>query len=69
MDGGEQMLNKLKEVREAKGFTVLELAQKSAVTRQTIYNIEKNANAVVSSSVMEALSKALDAKSSEIFLI
>jgi transcriptional regulator with XRE-family HTH domain len=69
MDGGEQMLNKLKEVREAKGFTVLELAQKSAVTRQTIYNIEKNANAVVSSSVMEALSKALDAKPSEIFLI
>lgn len=63
------MLNKLKEVREAKGFTVLELAQKSAVTRQTIYNIEKNANAVVSSSVMEALSKALDAKTSEIFLI
>ena len=63
------MLNKLKEVREAKGFTVLELAQKSSVTRQTIYNIEKNANAVVSSSVMEALSKALDAKPSEIFLI
>lgn len=63
------MLNKLKEVREAKGFTVLELAQKSAVTRQTIYNIEKNANAVVSSSVMEALSKALGTKTSDIFLI
>lgn len=63
------MQNKLKEVRESRGISVLELSRKSAVTRQTIYNIEKNENAAVSSDVMEALSKALDVKASDIFLI
>lgn len=63
------MRNKLKEVRESKEVSVLELSRKSNVTRQTIYNIEKNENAAVSSDVMEALSKALDVKASDIFLI
>lgn len=63
------MQNKLREIREEKGMTVLELARKSGVTRQTIYNIESDVNASVSSKVMEAVAKALDVKVGKIFLM
>ena len=62
------MKNILKSVREEKGMTISELARKAGVTRQTIYNIESNQNAVVSSNVMESIAKALDVKAKNIFL-
>jgi DNA-binding XRE family transcriptional regulator len=68
LDGGDGMKNILKSVREEKGMTISELARKAGVTRQTIYNIESNQNAVVSSNVMESIAKALDVKAKNIFL-
>lgn len=62
------MKNILKEVREKKGVTIAELARKADVSRQTIYNIETNENAGVSSTVMEAIAKALDVEAGKIFL-
>ena len=63
------MKNILKEIREEKGMTISELARKANVTRQTIYNIETNENASVSSPVMEAIASALNVKASRIFLL
>ena len=63
------MQNRLKEIREKKGLSVLELAHKSKVSRQTIYNIEKNAHASVSVRVMVALCMALNSTLREIFFM
>lgn len=63
------MRNRLKEVRDEKGVTVAELARKSGVSRQTIYNIETNENASVRSNTMESLARALEEKPGTIFLI
>ena len=62
------MTNRLKEVREKKGLTVLQLSQKSGVSRQTIYNLEADPAAIVTSEVMEQLAKALGIKATKIFL-
>lgn len=39
--GGFKMKNKIKEFREALGYTQDELAQKTEVSRQTIISLEK----------------------------
>jgi len=62
------MQNVLQEIREKKGLTVTELARKSGLTRQTIYNIESDPERVVDSKTMEAISNALGVKVSKIFL-
>lgn len=63
------MRNALKEIREKKGMTVLELSRKAGVSRQTIYNIEMNPAANISSFVMESIAKALGTKASNIFFM
>ena len=63
------MTNLLKEIREKKGMSVSELARKSGLSRQTIYNIEATSDRVVDSKTMEALAEALDVKVSKIFLM
>ena len=62
------MTNILKEIRENKGVSVSELARKSGVTRQTIYNIENDPERVVDSKTMEAVAAGLGVKVSKIFL-
>lgn len=62
------MTNKLKEIREKKGISISELARKSGLTRQTIYNIEGDPNRVVDSKTMEDVANALGVKVSKIFL-
>ena len=62
------MQNVLKEVREKKGMNITELARKSGLARQTIYNIEADPGRVVDSATMEALAYALGVKVSKIFL-
>ena len=62
------MTNILKEIREKKGVSVSELARKSGLTRQTIYNIEGDPNRVVDSKTMEDVANALGVKVSKIFL-
>lgn len=63
------MQNRLKQVREDKGVSISELARKSGVSRQTIYNIEMDENASVRSSTMESLAQALEEKPRTIFLL
>ena len=63
------MQNKLREVREKKGISIMELSKKAGVSRQTIYNIELNPDYVATVPVMESLAKALDMKASKIFLL
>lgn len=62
------MTNKLKEIREKKGISISELARKSGLTRQTIYNIEGDPNRVVDSKTMEDVANALGVKVSKVFL-
>lgn len=62
------MQNILKEIREKKGMSISELARKSGLTRQTIYNIEADSERVVDSKTMEAISEALGVKVAKIFL-
>lgn len=63
------MQNRLKQVRQEKGITIAELARNAKVTRQTIYNIEGDPNANVSSRVMSRIALAIGVKASDIFLI
>ena len=63
------MQNRLKQVRQEKGITIAELARNAKVTRQTIYNIEGDPNANVSSRVMAQIALAIGVKASDIFLI
>ena len=63
------MQNRLKQVRQEKGITIAELARNAKVTRQTIYNIEGDQNANVSSRVMSRIALAIGVKASDIFLI
>lgn len=62
------MTNILKEIREKKGVSISELARKSGLARQTIYNIEGDPNRVVDSKTMEDVANALGVKVSRIFL-
>lgn len=63
------MTNILKEIREKKGVSVSELARKSGLSRQTIYNIEGDPNRVLDSKTMEDIAAALGVKVSKIFLM
>ena len=62
------MQNVLKQIREQRGMGVAELARKSGLARQTIYNIESDPQRVVDSKTMEALALALRVKVNKIFL-
>ena len=63
------MTNVLKETRIKKGLSVAQLAAKSGVTRQTIYNLERDPSRSVKSEIMEALASALGVKVGKIFLM
>lgn len=62
------MQNDLKKIREAKGMSISELARRSGLSRQTIYNIEGDPDRVIDSKTMEDLATALGVKVSKIFL-
>lgn len=62
------MQNDLKRIREEKGMSISELARKSGLSRQTIYNIEGDPDRVIDSKTMEDLATALGVKVSKIFL-
>lgn len=62
------MQNDLKKIREAKGMSISELARRSGLSRQTIYNIEGDPDRVIDSKTMEDLAAALGVKVSKIFL-
>ena len=61
------MKNKIKEYRENSNMTQEDLAEKSAVSRNTISTLERGTNTNVTYEIMERISKALNKKVSTIF--
>ena len=59
--------SKLKEMRDAKGISQVELAEKSGVSRNTIIKIENNSEVCITTETMKKLAYALDVKPSDIF--
>ena len=63
------MTNNLKQVRKEKDISISELARRSGLCRQTIYNIEGDPNRNVDGKTMESLAAALGVQVSKIFLL
>ncbi len=61
------MGNKIKERRQALNMSQEELAEKSAVSRATISNLENNPDSSVSIRTLEKLATALDSTVKDIF--
>lgn len=61
------MKNKLKKVREEKGMSQEELAEKSGVSRTTISAIETEKKKITTNITLERIAKALGEKVSNIF--
>jgi transcriptional regulator with XRE-family HTH domain len=60
--------NRLKEVRESRHMTQIELEKLSGISRVTISNIERGTQKDLKASTMVALANALNVSVSEIFL-
>lgn len=58
---------KLKEIREEKGMTISALAQKSGITRQTIYRLENEMESTANSKTLVALADALGVRVTDFF--
>ena len=63
------MRNKLKEIREDKGISQEELAEKSKVSRTTISELETGKKEVTTNITLEKIANALGLKVSDIFFI
>lgn len=61
------MENKMKEIRELKGMTQEDLANKSGISRQTISAIESKKHTNVKSGTLIALAEALESTVDVIF--
>lgn len=59
---------RLKQVRELKGMTQEELADKANISRQTIVNLESGGVVTTSTKTMLKIAKALNVKVTDIFL-
>lgn len=63
------MKNRLKEIREKKGISQEELAEKSEVSRTTISELETEKKEVTTNITLEKIANALEEKVSNIFFI
>lgn len=61
------MKNRLKEMRELKGFSQEKLAKEADISRTTISDIETEKKVVVTNITLEKIAKALDLKVTDIF--
>lgn len=61
------MQNRLKQIREEKGWTQGDLAQKSGVSRVTINGIENGKVQVVKTDTLAKIADALDRSISDVF--
>lgn len=66
--GVENILNRLREIREDKGFSITDLANRSGITRQTIYRLENEQDDTANSKTLRALADALGVKVSDFFM-
>ena len=60
-------MNRLKEIRTRKGFSISMLARLSGVSRPTIYRLESGKDTTVNSSTLKALADALEEPVSSFF--
>lgn len=58
---------RIKEVREQKGITQQELAEKSGIARATIWKLETGSSEVTTTKTLVALAKALGVSVEDIF--
>jgi len=61
--------NRLKEVRQKKKISQVDLAERSKVSRATISNLEAKENYVTTNKTLESIAKALGVKVKDIFFI
>jgi len=61
-------LNRLKEIRESKGMSVLELSKASGITRQTIYRLEEEKEDTANSKTLKALANSLGVSVMDFFI-
>lgn len=65
--GGEEVANKLKDIRLKNEMTQAELAEKSGVSRQTIIGIENGTRVNVNTGTLVKLSNVLNCSLEELF--
>lgn len=63
------MINKLKKIREEKGFSQEELSKRANVSRTTISALENKKKLVVNNITLEKIANALNLRVSDIFFI
>lgn len=63
------MINKLKKIREEKGFSQEELSKRANVSRTTISALENKRKLVVNNITLEKIANALNLRVSDIFFI
>lgn len=61
-------MNRLKEIRESKGMSVLELSKASGITRQTIYRLEEEKEDTANSKTLKALANSLGVSVMDFFI-
>lgn len=61
-------MNRLREIREDKGFSVTTLSERSGITRQTIYRLENEVDDSANSKTLKALADALGVKVTDFFV-
>ena len=59
---------RIKEIRESKGMSQMELSEKSGVSRATIWKLETDDKAVTMTSTLQNIAAALGVSMDEIFL-
>ena len=64
----ENLVNRLKDIRESKGFSISRLAKESNVSRQTIYRLESESDDTANSKTLKALADALAVKVTDFFV-
>lgn len=62
------MKYKIKEIRESKGMSQKELADKSGISRVTIWALENNEEKITTTRTLTSLADALEVDMNELFL-
>jgi transcriptional regulator with XRE-family HTH domain len=63
----DKMGYKIKEIRESKGMSQEELAERANISRTIIWNLETNPNAETTTKTLKKIAEALDTTVSAIF--
>ena len=62
------MVFRIREIRESKGVSQLELSEKSGVTRATLWRLESGENCEATTVTLTKIANALDVSVADLFL-